>query len=550
MRCYKFHKYIDEYLEGIETEKYKSSREIKLMAKYVRYKLSQDYVKVDKEQIDDAVRVTEKYFNQVMFPWERFVFAMCHVYDVRDDTLLFDEFFIEMGRGNGKNGFISMLIWYFVTPNHGIEQYNIDIVANSEDQAITSFQDIYELIDEDKTGRLKKQFSKTKEIIINKKTKSYIKYNTSNAKTKDGKRTACIVFDEVHEYEDWKLINVFTSAFGKKPYSRIFYITTNGYVRGGVIDELLDIAMDVLEGRNSELSMLPLIYKLDSKEEVDDEKNWVKANPSLPYLPTLLKTMRREAVKMKRVQSLAIEFLTKRMNLPAQDTFSTVAKAEQVKATNRPIPYDKLKGQVCIGAIDYAAIWDFCSVGLLFKIDDEYVLIEHTFICHLALEKESRKLKFPVREMVDRGLITIIQEDTIKPSYIVNWFLEKAQDYVILDIKADDYRKAILEKPFQEAGLPLSIVRSGLVTHSKLAPLVDMIFSENLLVLGDNPTMRWYINNVMREMDAKGNTRYLKIEPELRKTDGFFMFLHALSGEEQLPSGLIDEGFYDMTPIF
>ena len=550
MSHYKFHEYIDSYLEEIETEKFKTSIEIKLMAKYVRKKLCHEYVFIDKNKIDDAVRVTEKYFNQVMFPWERFIFAMCHVYDKRDDTLIFDEFFIEMGRGNGKNGFISMLIWYFTTPNHGIREYNIDIVANAEDQAMTSFHDVYDLIEEDRLGKLKKQFTKTKEKIVNKKTKSYIKFNTSNAKTKDGKRTACIVFDEVHEYEDWKLINVFTSAFGKKPHSRIFYITTNGYVRGGVIDELLDISRDVLEERNSELSLLPLIYKIDKKEEVKDEENWVKANPSLPYLPTLLKTMRRESVKIKRVSSLAIEFFTKRMNLPAQDTFSTVAKAEQIKATNRPIPYDKLKGQVCIGAIDYAAIWDFCSVGLLFKLNEEYILLEHTFVCHLALEVESRELKFPVREMAEKGLITIVNEDTIKPHYITDWFLKQAKDYVILDINADDYRKAILEKPFQEAGLPLSIVRSGLVTHSKLAPLVDMIFSENLLILGDNPTMRWYINNVKREIDVKGNTKYLKIEPELRKTDGFFMFLHALNGEEKLPSVLVDSSYYDMSPIF
>lgn len=486
-----------------------------------------------------------------MFPWERFIFALCHVYDQRDNTLIFDEFFILMGRGNGKNGFVSMLAWYFTTPNHGIKSYNIDIVANSQDQATTSFNDIYEMIDEDKYHVLKKMYDITKEKILNKKTKSYIKYNTSNARTKDGKRTACIIFDEVHEYEDWKLINVFLSSFGKREHSRTFYITTNGYVRGGVIDELLDISHDILNGVNEDLSMLPMLYKLDSKEEVTDEANWVKANPSLPYLPTLLKTMKREFVKIKTVASLAIEFFTKRMNLPAQDTFTTVATPEQVKATNRAIPYDQLKGKMCVGAIDYAGIRDFCSVGLLFKFNGEYILLEHTFVCHLALELESREIRFPVREMEERGLITIIQEDVINPRYIINWFLEKAKDYVILTINADEYRKTILEKYFEEAGLPLSIVRSGAITHAKIAPLVDMILSEKRLICGDNPTMRWYFNNVKKEMDAKGNIRFLKIEPELRKTDGFFMFLHALTSEnELLDNAVIDASFYDMTPIF
>lgn len=119
---------------------------------------------------------------------------------------------------------------------------------------------------------VKKFFYKTKQQIVNLRTKSYIKYNTSNAKTKDGKRSACLIFDEIHEYEDWEMIKVFTSGFGKKKHSRIFYITTQGYVRGGVLDEQLDLAKRVLSGEIKDIGFLPLLYKLDDKEEVHDPK--------------------------------------------------------------------------------------------------------------------------------------------------------------------------------------------------------------------------------------------------------------------------------------
>ena len=46
--------------------------------------------------------------------------------------------------------------------------------------------------------------------------------------------------------------------------------------------------------------------------------------------------------------------------------------------------------------------------------------------------------------------------------------------------------------------------------------------------------MRWYTNNTCQEMDAKGNTTYLKIEPKTRKTDGFFALIHALSKDSEL----------------
>ncbi len=168
--------------------------------------------------------------------------------------MVFDEFLIVMGRGNGKNGFISPVAWYLTTHYHGIKGYNVDIIANGEDQAETSFEDVYNVLETWK-GKLKKFFTWTKEVIKNSKTNSYIKYNTSNARTKDGKRTACIILDELHEYEEYDLINVFFSSFGKKKHSRVFKISTMGHVREGVLDEEMRIAKDVLEGRITDIGL-------------------------------------------------------------------------------------------------------------------------------------------------------------------------------------------------------------------------------------------------------------------------------------------------------
>ena len=52
--------------------------------------------------------------------------------------------------------------------------------------------------------------------------------------------------------------------------------------------------------------------------------------------------------------------------------------------------------------------------------------------------------------------------------------------------------------------------------------------------------MRWYTNNVYVDMDKKGNKSYKKIEPKLRKTDGFFAFIHALSKDEEVPQSICE----------
>lgn len=528
-----YHPYIDTYMDDIRSGKIPASKELHQAMDLVEFKLNDPDVFIDTQKIDKAVELTERYFKFKLLNWELFLFALIHAFYKSTDTVVFSEFLIMMGRGNGKNGFISPVAWYLSTHYHGIKGYNTDIVANSEAQAKTSFDDIYNVL-ENTWSKSKKFFYKTKQIIVNLKTNSYIKYNTSNARAKDGRRSACLIFDEIHEYENWDTIKVFKSGFGKRKHSRTFYITTNGYVRGGVLDEQLNMAEKVLSGEVKNLRLLPLIYKLDDEEEVDNPDMWVKANPSLPYFPNLKQQMDEDYIKMQHQPAMAIEFFTKRMNLPKEETYTVVAPWEKVLATNKPIPYDELKQASCIGAIDYAQITDFASVGLLFKHKGKRYWIEHSFVCHKALKVESRKIKFPVQEMADRGLITIVYTDSINPELLADWFLENSKEYNILNIVADSFRISLLRDKFQEYGLPLQEVRSGPATHAKVAPIIESAFAEETLIFGDNPTMRWYVSNIYQELDGKGNTTYKKIEPKTRKTDGFFALVHALTQDEEL----------------
>lgn len=530
MKTLKFNKYIDEYIEGVRKGKILACENVKKSFELVERKLSQPNIIIDNEKIELAITKIEQYFKFKLLDWEKYIIALVHCY-YDDDTLVFTSFLIMMGRGNGKNGFISGLSWYLTTHFHGIQKYNVDIVANCEDQAKTSFEDVYEVIDDNKN--LKKAFYYTKEQIVYKKTRSYIRYRTSNAKTKDGLRPACIIFDEIHEYESYDNINVFKSALGKKRHSRTFMITTNGKVRGGVLDDYLEIADGILKGENTKSRMYPFLCSLDSDEEVHDKKNWHKANPSLKYFKNLMLEMEEEYDSMETEPQTAITFMTKRMNRPAQAAYTAVAPWEEIKATNQEIP--ELVGFPCIGGVDYASVKDFVGVGLLFKYGEKRVWLHHSFICRKALNIPGRKFKFDIELAEKKGLCTIINDDTIEPKYIVDWFIEKAGTYNILNIKADRYRKFLLKSAFNEAGLPLEDVGNGYATHNKLAPLIEQLFAKHNIIYGDDMMMRWYTNNVYVDVDPKENKSYKKIEPMLRKTDGFFAFLHALTEDENIP---------------
>ena len=540
---YKYHKYIDQYIESIKSGEVKSSKEIKQMVEYVEFKLEQKNAVIQNELIDDAVRVIEKYFQITLLPWELFVLALLLAF-TPENKLVFDEVFLLISRGAGKTTFLAALSWYFGTRNFceavDTTHYGCEIIANSESQAKLAFDDVYSMLD-DNWHLMGQIYYKTKKKITNRITHSSIQYNTSNSRTKDGKRGRMILVDEIHEMENFDNIDVFTSSLGKKKMGRVFYISTDGYIRGGVLDKMKELSKNVLNGEIEDLGFLPLLYKLDNKEEVlevDEEtavKNLEKANPSLPCFENLEHEIRKDLKKIKYAPHTKKEFLTKRCNLPAEDVFTVVAEWEKIKAASeKEIPYSKLEGRECIGAIDYARTTDFASVGLLFKHNNKRYWIEHTFVCHKALDLQSGSIKFPVDEMVDKGLITMINKDAIGADDIAGWFLEQAKKYNIKNIACDSYRASLLESEFQKHGLPLETVRSGPATHAKVAPLIEQMFAEETIAWGDNNTMNWYTNNTCIEVDKKGNTTYKKIEPKTRKTDGFFALVHALTQDGEL----------------
>ncbi len=526
-------------------------KDILLAMDYVEDKLNAPDVYIDAKKIDKAVELMERYFEIKLFDWELFVSALIHCYYRSDDTVLFSTYLLVMGRGNGKNGFISPISWYLTTHYHGIKGYNIDIVANAQDQAKTSFEDIYDML-ERTWAKSKRFFYKTKEIIVNLITKSYIKFNTSNAKTKDSKRTGCLIFDEVHQYETYENIKVFTSGFGKRKHSRAFYITTQGNVREGVLDDMLAISADILNGTIKELRWLPLIYRIDTEEEAKDPRMWNKSNPSLKYFPTLKLEMEQEFIEMKYKPSVEEEFYTKRLNWPKQNREIIVTEWDNIAATNKPIP--DLTGRSATVGIDYMKVTDFASVNIHFREGDLRYDINHSWLC--LKSADIPRFKIPWRQWVDDGYLTLVDDVEINPDLLTDYIEQQAQKFNLVKLALDNYRYALLSKSLKRIGFDATDYKNvKLVRPSdimKVVPVIDSCFVNHYFVWGDNPPLRWAVNNTklirsgVKTGNDTGNYVYGKIEAKSRKTDPFMALAASMTIEDELETG---ESNFDDLPV-
>lgn len=527
-------RYIQEYIDIVRKGEYPVCKEQLLLCDFVEKVFKTESVYVDEEQLEKYFEL-QKYWDFDLFPWEKFCFSLHNCTYSAPGILRFPKLVILVGRGAGKNGYLSFEDFALLTPTNGIKYYNIDICATSEEQAKTSFFDIYNMLEEN-SSKMKKHFSWNKTQIENLKTHSVLRFRTSNSKTADGGRPGKVDFDEYHAYENYKLINVFKTGFGKKPMPRTTITTTNGYVRDGPLDDLLSDGQQVLNGEIPDNGTLYFICRLDNDEEVQNKDNWHKANPSLRYFPNLQMEMNSEFEDWKRDNLGNSDFMVKRMNRIQGTTEAPVTEWKNILATNQPIP--DLKGKTCVFGIDYTKTTDFLAVGLLFDIDNKIYWITHSWVCEKSADLS--RIKFPVQAAAEEGLLTIVKGVEIPPEYPVEWLKEKQKIYNIVGGGLDNYRFTLLKNPLQLIGFDCE--KSGknnllLVRPSDLmqvAPLISSDFANQRIVYGDNKLMRWYTNNTKVDVDKKGNMTYGKIEPKSRKTDGFMAFAAAYTQKDKI----------------
>ena len=540
---------IESYMEAVETGAVRSSKDVKALVKHVRECFETEDIYVDQQQLTDYLGLARYFPYERVFPWQEFVIAL-HVttYWRESGMPRWPDLFCLIGRGAGKDGTIALEAVALSSEYNGIREYDVDICANNEDQALRPVQDIVGAFEQPRwIKKLQRFFRWTMEKVINRKTKSTIRGHTNNPGGKDGLRSGMVVLNEIHQYQDYKNINVFTTGLGKKKHPRRSYYTTQGDVREGPLDDLLETAEGILFGGEPDNGILPYICRLDSKDEVHDESNWEKANPSLPYLPDLLEEIRKEYRDWIKHPDKFTAFMTKRMNIPDGTSEIKVCSYERIKATNRPVPVDDLQGRACTCGIDFSKITDFVSVNLHFRDGNIRYDLNHSWLC--LNSKDLPRIKAPWREWANRGLIDLVDDVEIHPETIVEYIEMQKEYYSIKMMAIDDFRYALLAQYLKGIGFDAKVYRNlKLVRPSdimKVAPVIDSCFANDYFAWGDNPTLRWAVNNTKmvrygrklgKEDDADiGNFVYAKIEAKSRKTDPFMALVASMTVEDALP---------------
>ena len=535
-------KEVQEWIDIVEQDKIRCCEEQHLLVAHIKKCFETENIYTDTEQLGNYIRIIEKYLPFKLFPWEKFVIALhdCTYWtDTRQPR--WPDLFCMTGRGAGKDGMIAAESLCLSSQYNGIREYDVDICANNEEQALRPVQDLKMAFEEPKiTKQIKRFYHWTKERIVALRTRSIIRGRTNSPKGKDGLRSGIVIFNEIHQYQNYDNINVFTTGLGKKMHPRRSYYTTNGDVREGPLDDILEDGEDSLRAGSDDNGMLYFICKLNKKEDVHDEANWTMANPSLPYLPHLQQETRKEYREWVKSPERLSAFISKRMNLTEQTKEGAVTSWDCIAATNKPIP--DLTGRSCTVGIDYAKTTDWVAVNVHFKDGDKRYDINKAWIC--GESKDIPRIKAPWREWAKTPtMLEYVDDVEIHPETVAAYVKTVAQRYKVEQVAIDSYRYTLMADALSKVGFSPQRKNLILVKQTdilKVVPVIDHCFIHGYFHWGDNPVLRWATNNTKlirygRNVGAdKGSFVYAKIEAKSRKTDPWMALVASMVCESEI----------------
>ncbi|WP_180949800.1 terminase large subunit [Secundilactobacillus pentosiphilus] len=487
--------------------------------------------KFDEEKAFRPIRFIEKKCKPskgadtqlVMQPWQHFVIGSVFGWVNKKTGLRrYREALIFVGRKNGKTTMESGLADYMAGFD-GENGPNVYILANSQKQSRILYEESKRMIE--KSPWLKERFVPNVSEIRYPKTNGTIVAMSAEKSNKDGENLSFGVFDEIHEYQDYALINVMKRSRGMRKQPLIMYITTAGNILDGPLADYIDQAEDTLTNYSDFVNERTFYFvaKLDDPKEADDPRLWIKANPNfgLMQIADLISDYKSDRKSPKEYA----DWITKQFNIFAETDELSFITPETLALNDRVIDIDSLEMRDCIGGYDLSDTEDFTSACLEFPLDDGSIyVLEKSWIPQKRYERDKNPER--IKEWEDSGDIEIIPGNYVDYSYVLEWFKAMSDRFNIVQVNYDPAKALRLNKEMEEAGFETNVVRQGFLTLGGPLQNFKELLLDGKVVFNNQKIFKWYLNNVRLRQDRNDNWLPTK-QSQSRKIDGFAAALDA-----------------------
>jgi len=497
-----------------------------------------------------------------LLPWQNaLVFAPLFGWKrKRDGYRRFRVAFVEVAKKNGKSALASMLALYLLTGDGepGAEVYS---AAADETQARIVYGDAA-MMAAGSPALIDQCGVQVMRASIQRPSRNATYRALSRAPgTKHGFNVHGLLFDEFHTQKSRELWETLSRGVSARRQPVTLVITTAGSDRESICYEMHERAIDVIEGKRDDPTMLPVVFRLPAEADWTDESVWPLANPSLGVTKKI--DYMREACAAAQAEARARNsFLNLDLNVWTESRTAWIAPEAWAECRRETEPTDLADLTCCVG-IDLSETTDLTAVVAAFRrplpdvpapvldLDEDEdhrdkreerktLLLDFAvdlrcwfFLPGDGLRERVQRDRVPYDVWAREGWLTLIDGPLIDYRQVRQVILRDiARPYNVHEVGIDPYNGRQLAAELMEDGLSMVEVRQGFLTLSAPSKLLEGLIAARRITHDGNPVMRWCAANVEVATGPSGLIKPVKPGGEARSTrriDGVVATIIALS---------------------
>lgn len=468
---------------------------------------------------------SKEFFN--LLDWQTFIMWCAYgwrrksykdgewVIDSENDFRRYKQIYIKVARKNGKTEWMAGIGIYgqFFDPH--TEDAEIYWFATKKEQAAKGFDRQKEMTT--RLANYSPAFATMARVmqykIVSRSGSAFTTYLGQDSSGEDGAYPFYGLCDEYHAHKTNSMLNVVESGMVARHSPMTWIITTAGDNPESPCAQFEKFCKQGLDGIVPLGGVLPFIYDLDEGDDWEDEKNWVKPNPSLGQT-VRIENLRDDYEKAKsQGVSFKNNFLRKNLNVWLR-AHSEWIPADVWKANAGPHTVNELReslnGRICFGGLDLALKSDLSSLTLCFPpkdADEKIKLLTWNFCPEETAYKRAELDAVPYIEWAEKGNMILTPGNVTDFGFIEKKILELCETYNIHSIGYDPYKSTQLVTNLLEHGVQMEVFAQKPQVMSPAVNEFERLALCESFEHADDPVLKWCVSNAVTTESAQGNIR-------------------------------------------
>lgn len=414
--------------------------------------------------------------------------------------------FIELARKNAKSQFLALIASYITFLSD--QQEECYIAGWDRQQSSLVYSDVLNQLNANEMlkGKYKDAYGK----ITHLRSGSMIVPLSKEAKkTGDGTNPSLGIVDEYHAHDTSEIYDVIDSGMGARENTLMFIITTAGFNINGPCYKEYKYCSQIIDPENpiENDEYFVIICELDKDDDIKDERNWIKANPIVATYEAGLKKLRSDLkVALDNPEKMR-SFMTKRMNRWVDQKENGYMDMAKWNKCGRHIDWEEFRGQEVVLGIDLSAKIDLTSVNFETKVNEKYLIKNHSFMPEDTVSLRSRTDKAHYQLWSKQGWITETPGAVVDYNFIKSFIMEKEKEYdlKIREICADPWNATQFMQDMEAEGYTVVEIRQGIKTLGEATKDFREQVYQGKLEHDNSPVLSFAISNAVTRSDPNDN---------------------------------------------